>query len=328
MNTENQTSKIHNPKPLVSVVMPAYNAEKFIGEAIDSILNQTYPDFELIIVDDASVDGTREVIHHFDDARIQVFANSENKGIAYSTNKAIDASRGKYVALMDDDDISDIRRLEIQVDYLERHEEIDILGGGAEYIDENGMHLRYRAQPFHNPKFIRATLLLACRMFCNGTAMIRKSFLDEHRIRYKDGYYGMQDYQFYVESSKLGTISSVDNIIYKHREHKDNETQKQVQSNAEKRAEAYKRIRRYSLEKSGFMLSDKQYYIIDKVFTELNEHIESQEDLLELIAALRCILEQAHKNNVDNITEIELAVKKKFSEALYKSDIFSVFQSN
>ena len=93
--------------PLVSVVMPAYNGEKYIGESIESILRQTYDDLELIIVEDKSTDHTLQVIQTYSDTRIHLYTNERNLGISYSTNFGIDHSNGKYIALLDDDDLAD-----------------------------------------------------------------------------------------------------------------------------------------------------------------------------------------------------------------------------
>ena len=101
--------------PGVSVVMPAYNAEKYLREAIDSILAQTYTDFELIIINDGSTDSTKEVIHSYSDPRIIYIENERNSGICITLNKGLDASRGRYIVRMDSDDISVPERLEVQV---------------------------------------------------------------------------------------------------------------------------------------------------------------------------------------------------------------------
>ena len=92
--------------PKISVVMPAYNAEKYIGEAIESILNQTFKDFEFIIINDGSVDHTKEIIREYNDPRIVLLENDKNRGIVLSLNKGLDAATGKYIARMDADDIS------------------------------------------------------------------------------------------------------------------------------------------------------------------------------------------------------------------------------
>ena len=106
-------------EPLVSVVMPAFNGEQFIGRAIRSILDQTYENWELVIVDDCGTDHTMDVVRSFYDDRIKVFSNEKNKGIAFSRNKAIENSHGKYIAILDDDDMALPDRLRRQVEFLE-----------------------------------------------------------------------------------------------------------------------------------------------------------------------------------------------------------------
>ncbi|MCI8465867.1 MAG: glycosyltransferase family 2 protein [Lachnospiraceae bacterium] len=145
--------------PLVSVIMPAYNGEKYIGEAIESVLNQTYGNLELIVVEDKSTDATPDLIRRYQDSRIRLYFNDRNQGIAYSTNLGIEKSRGKYIALLDDDDIALERRLEWQVDFLEKHEEIDVLGGRSALIDKDGNFIGYDKEPIYNPKYIKANLL-------------------------------------------------------------------------------------------------------------------------------------------------------------------------
>ena len=158
-------------KPLVSVVMPAYNGEKYIGEAIESILNQTYTDFELIIIEDKSTDHTLQAIQKYKDSRIHLYTNSYNRGISYSTNLGISHSKGKYIALLDDDDLALKRRLEWQVAFMEEHAEIDILGGRSAMIDESGNFIRYDKEPIYNSNYIKANLLFYNKKFANWQAV-------------------------------------------------------------------------------------------------------------------------------------------------------------
>ena len=105
--------------PGVSVVMPAYNAAKYIKEAIDSILAQTYRDFEFIIVNDGSTDNTKEIILSYSDPRIVYIENEQNSGICVTLNKGLDAAKGRYIVRMDSDDIALPQRLEVQVRYMD-----------------------------------------------------------------------------------------------------------------------------------------------------------------------------------------------------------------
>lgn len=106
---------------LVSIVMPAYNSERFIGAAIRSVLDQTYRDWELLIVDDCSTDSTREVVRSFADNRISLLLNSENSGAAMSRNKAIREAKGRWIAFLDSDDLWHPSKLEMQIGYMEKN---------------------------------------------------------------------------------------------------------------------------------------------------------------------------------------------------------------
>lgn len=129
--------KNHQYSPLVSVIMPVYNSEKFVAEAINSILVQTFTNFEFIIIDDGSTDNSYAIIKSFADKRIQVYHNEENCGLVYCLNKGVSIARGKYIARMDADDISMPRRLEKQVAYLEAHPECSVLATYIDIIDED-----------------------------------------------------------------------------------------------------------------------------------------------------------------------------------------------
>ena len=107
-------------KPLVSVIMPAYNAELYIEEAVRSVLNQSYTELEVIVVDDCSTDRTVDRLKNIKSDRLKVYHNENNAGIAYTTNRCIKFAKGRYFALLDDDDIAEPERLELQVDYLEK----------------------------------------------------------------------------------------------------------------------------------------------------------------------------------------------------------------
>lgn len=309
--------------PLVSVVMPAYNAEKYIYEAILSILNQTYENIELIVIDDASKDRTYSIIKQFSDNRIIIEKNETNKGIAYTTNKAIKLANGKYIALMDDDDIAFPERIEYQVKFLEKNNDIDILGGRSEDIDESGAHIRYGGMPRTNPNYIKALLLFRCLDFRNGTTMMRRDFIDKYNLRYRDGYLGMQDYQFFIESSKVGKISSIDEYLIKYRIHDDNETKKQQTINKIERERIYSKMRIVSLRMSGFILNEEQIDILNYSFSETNPSKLSKKDLLLLYRTLKEIYLMAIDMKIDYMEEFNIVLKKLFSEKIYKSNLFS-----
>ena len=125
-------------KPLVSVVMPLYNAEKYVGEAVESVLSQSYTNFELIIVNDASTDKSVAQVKRIVDRRIVIIENEKNLGIVASRNRGLALAKGKYIAVLDSDDIALPNRLEKQEAFLEANPEYGICGSYYHVINGNG----------------------------------------------------------------------------------------------------------------------------------------------------------------------------------------------
>ena len=167
---------------LVSVILPVYNAQKYLEEAIESIINQTYTNFEFIIIDDGSGDNSLNIINKYQkqDSRILVITR-ENKGLVYTLNEGINQAKGKYIARMDADDISLSNRFEKQIELLE-NSNIDICGCHYLLVDEynniNGLNLTPLS---HEMCF----LSLASKVpFAHPSVMIRKEFLDKNNLKY------------------------------------------------------------------------------------------------------------------------------------------------
>ena len=137
--------------PLISVVMAVYNGENYLDEAIQSILDQTLTDFEFLILDDGSKDNSLKIIKKYadNDIRLKVIAR-ENRGFAFSLNEMIAVSKGKYIARMDQDDIALSHRFELQIQRLENHPEVAVLGGGCHMIDHKGRYLTTFIHPETN----------------------------------------------------------------------------------------------------------------------------------------------------------------------------------
>jgi len=138
----------------LSVVLPVYNAEKFVAKAIQSVLDQTYKDFELIIINDGSKDSSLEIIQSFKDPRIRVI-DQENQGLAKTLNIGLGLAKGDYIARMDADDICLKHRFQEQITYLKKHPDIGLLGTAVEIIDENDKHLSYHAPYIGHDKLVQ-----------------------------------------------------------------------------------------------------------------------------------------------------------------------------
>lgn len=167
---------------LISVVLPVYNGGEYLKYAIESILNQSLKDFELIIINDGSSDDSLKTINHYayNDDRIVVI-NRENKGLIYTLNEAIEQSTGKYIARMDQDDVSMKDRLSLQYTYMQEHK-LDICGGNYTVIDESSVY-----QKSYNvfQKDFEILLTMASNVpFPHPSVMMRRSFLEDKGLKY------------------------------------------------------------------------------------------------------------------------------------------------
>lgn len=198
----------------VSVLMPAYNASEHIKEAIDSILEQTFIEFEFLIIDDGSTDSTVDIIKQFDDPRIKLIRNEGNKGLIYSLNYGLELAQGKYIARMDADDIALNTRFEKQVSFLENNPDISILGTAFIFLDT--------AYEIHHPNYneeIRIKLL-DDGAFAHPTVMMRRDVINLNSIRYNADYKYIEDYQFWVEAAiKNVKMANLDEVLLKYRQH-------------------------------------------------------------------------------------------------------------
>jgi len=204
--------------PIISVVMSVYNGEKYLREAIDSILNQTFTNFEFIIVNDGSTDKSLEIIKSYADSRI-VIIDQENTGLAKALNNGINIAKGKYIARMDADDISELNRLEVQFDYLEKNEDIGILGTWIELIDEKDNVIGNKKEPV-NPEDIH-NIILTYGCFNHGTVMFRKSL-----FRKAGGYSNVfpensptEDFALWNRMLRITSGANIPHYLYKLRIH-------------------------------------------------------------------------------------------------------------
>ena len=129
---------IFQSKPKISVILPTYNREAMLPNALDSILNQTFPDFELIVINDGSIDNTQKILEKYaaKDKRIKIINHEKNKGIVCGLNEGLEQAKGEYIARMDDDDISYPKRFEIQLAYMQEHPDVAIVGTWVSTSDD------------------------------------------------------------------------------------------------------------------------------------------------------------------------------------------------
>ncbi len=207
--------------PQVTVLMSVYNGERYLREAIESVLAQTFADFELLIINDGSTDGTAAILGDYSDSRIRVVSNEKNIGVTCSRNKGLHLARGKYVACMDADDVSLPERLRLQARYLDTHPDVGLLSSAYEVVDDDGNSLaivNYR----WGPEAIYYRL-----QFCNFTAGPDTMFRTDVVLKiggYDERCKRAPDYDLWTRLSRVTKIDQLPTLLYVYRSHHRNIT--------------------------------------------------------------------------------------------------------
>ncbi|MDI3312705.1 MAG: glycosyltransferase family 2 protein, partial [Thermoanaerobacterium sp.] len=177
--------------PKVTVAIPTYNRAHYLKEAIESVLNQTYTDYELLVVDNASTDNTEEVVKSFNDKRIKYIKNETNIGMVNNWNKCIDLAQGEYLIIFHDDDIMKPELLEKEVEILDNNEDVILVGCNKEYIDSNGNLINerefkiYKDIIFKKYEFIKETCVSKIGIAISSS-MYRISLLKKNNLYYRE----------------------------------------------------------------------------------------------------------------------------------------------
>jgi glycosyltransferase involved in cell wall biosynthesis len=267
----------------ITVFIPAYNAEKWLGPAIESVLAQTYQDFHLLVIDDGSNDGTAALARRYADTRITVISNPQNLGIAETRNKALRICTTRWMACLDADDIALPERLERQVQYLSHNPDTVVLGGQGEYFGDARGPARYpvgvdalrRRILFDNP-------------FLQNTVVLNVNWLREHQIQYDASIPFCEDYDFWARIHLAGGIMlNTADCLVKYRVHgastsRSRREQQEAQANL---------VRQRLFHAAGITLSPADWTFLDRYQFEGQVCIDRliAETLRRLDARLRAI---------------------------------------
>lgn len=202
----------------ISVIMSVYNGEKYLKRSILSILNQSFTNFEFIIIDDGSSDSSSSIINDFSDDRIRYIKNEKNLGLSASLNIGIKNSIGAYIARADSDDVSLPERLEKQFNFMEENPQIGILGTGYYEIDGNGKRLQKFIYP--QDDIIIKWKLLTGPVFPHPTVILRKNILTNNNIIYNEKYSATQDYELWYQLIQFTVGSNLPIPLIEYRKHK------------------------------------------------------------------------------------------------------------
>ncbi|MFH0702322.1 MAG: glycosyltransferase [bacterium] len=201
-----------NPK--ITVLMPVYNGEKYLREAVESILNQTFTDFEFLIINDGSNDKSVEIIESYKDKRILLAHNEANLGLIATLNKGLDLAQGEYIARMDCDDISLPKRLEKQLKFMDNHQEVGVCGAWIEMFDEKGSLDINKYSTDHD--LIKCKLFFLCTI-AHPSVMLRKSFFQKHKLYYSDNYKHAEDFELWQRCGFYFQLRNIPEVLVKYR---------------------------------------------------------------------------------------------------------------
>lgn len=202
--------------PLVCIGMPVWNCHKSLESSLRSLLMQTYTDWELMLIDDGSTDGTQEIAKRFPDPRIKIFSDGENQGLPARLNQAIQMAKSKYFARMDGDDIAYPERLECQVSYLEQHRDVDLVGSSVSVFGTNGTPLGCRIVPVTHTS-------ICARPFA-GFPIIHPTYFGRlewfQHFRYRVEAIRCEDQDLLLRSYRTSKFANIPEILLGYREEK------------------------------------------------------------------------------------------------------------
>ncbi len=243
--------------PLISVILPVYNANGYLPLALESIFAQTYKNFELIAVDDGSTDNSLDILKKYakKDQRIKVYHNKRNLNIANSLNLGIKHAKGQYIARMDADDISLPHRFQKQIHFLLKHPEVIILGGQVRTIDVNGKALGRKLFPILDNE-IRESLYTS-NPIQHPTAIINKFLLPKNFSWYNPSLPPAEDYDLFFRLGQYGKYHNLNHFVLKYRQYLGSSTFK----NPLKTFNVTKKVRKLAVAKYGYQPSLKSKII-------------------------------------------------------------------
>ncbi len=298
--------------PTLSIIMPVYNAEAYLREAVDSILAQSFTDFELIIVEDGSTDNSREILGSFTDSRIQVLYNDGNKGIVYTRNRGMAAARGRYIAPFDADDIARKDKFEKQISFLEANPEYGMVGAWARLIDKAGMEIPETWKVNARPERIPAILLFR-NYFIQSAIVLRRQAIPPGG--YEKGFDAVEDYLLWIQVAQRWKVWNYPDYLLQYRIHELGVTKRESDLMPDRDDKVF-RIAYKTLE----INPDKhQCRLLQQIKSD--NPITDISTLREIESFLLLMLQQNFQLRIYDQTQLRKVVQNRWLKVLYKTNM-------
>lgn len=239
--------------PAVSVLMPVYNAEQYVAQAVQSVLDQTFTDFELVLVNDGSTDRSVAIVEQYTDPRIRLIHNESNMGLARVRNRLLEFATAPYIAWLDSDDYSVPERLRLQFDFLETHPDVALCGGFAQpFHSASGRRQKVWKYPT-DAEETRVRLLFDDPL-ATSTVMVRTALFREHNIQFRLEFPPAEDYDVWERIAQHGKIVNLGRVLTYYRIHANQSST----AGKEREVESVRTIQRRQLDRTGISASDAE----------------------------------------------------------------------
>jgi glycosyltransferase involved in cell wall biosynthesis len=262
---------------LVSIIMPVYNGEKYLYEAVQSVLNQSWEDWELVVVDDGSTDRTAEIIKYFRDKRIKYF-HQDNRGQASALNQGLSLSSGDYITTLDADDWLPQDSIRARAELLGQNPDINVVYGDGNYLADNGSVIKQFSKQMPNgaERDVYKILIVSPFYGTGASVLVRRKVLDEFDIRYDEEMVWCQDWDFYIRLAEVTDFAYVDTITINYRIHQEGMT---VVMPGDRRLNSLIRLRQRVINSQRFIQLDesaKYGFYYDFLIKNLDGKIKNQ----------------------------------------------------
>ncbi len=297
---------MHDPE--LSIVLPFFNSEKFIGESIAGLLGQSFRDFELIVVNDGSTDKSMEIVQGFNDERIRILHNEGNRGIVYSRNRGNAAARGRYLAPFDADDVARADKFEKQLAFLDAHPDFGMIGSWARLIDARGRVMRQKWKVNAPPGRIPAILLFR-NYFVQSSVVIRRKAIPEEG--YAEGYDAVEDYRMWGLVARRYKVWNYPAYLLQYRIHEQGITKRESDQMAGRDAKVFPLL----YEPFHIQLNKRNLQLLQTL--KDNRPITDLQDLNDLEAFFIHLLAQNKKHKVVDQKQLVTVVSDRWVKACW-----------
>lgn len=258
-----------NEDKKVSVILCFYNEEKYLAKSIDSVLTQTYSNFELILVNDGSTDHSEEIVKNYHDNRIVYKTYEGNKHLAYARNRGLELATGDYIAFFDGDDIMVSNKLEKQVSYLNEHKDIMIVSGGFSYMDSEGNVEKKIIEPrYLDDEHIRAFFLFG-NCIANGATMFRREVIDKYHLYLDESNSASEDWRYWISVLPYGKFANMNECFYYYRVNHGSKAKSIMKKDEQEYYNKVNEILEVAWKTRGFLLNTEDISFIHKFLCEL-----------------------------------------------------------